>query len=98
MDDRGDRSDGREPIDQGQPPEYLVGRIQEAIAHDPRIGELEVDVRLVGEAVYLDGVVATEERKEAITELVARLLPGCRVHNRMRVGPFPERPRPEELP
>lgn len=87
--------EGREP---GAPREYLVGRIHEAIAHDPRIGELEVDVRVIGEEVYVDGVVATQERKDAITEVVTDLLPGWEVHNRMRVGPFPERPRPEELP
>src|SRR5439155_899760 len=39
------------------PPHYLIQRVREALAHDPRVGELELRVKMVGEKVFVTGTV-----------------------------------------
>jgi osmotically-inducible protein OsmY len=63
------------------PPQYVAERIRETLANDPRVGELDVHVRITGEKVFLSGYVGTEERQAAITEIVQGLLPDSRVFN-----------------
>jgi osmotically-inducible protein OsmY len=77
--------------------EYVVGHIQEALAKDPRIGELEISVRVTGREVHLLGTVPTAERRTAITEVVRELLPDYDVRNETTVGPFPESRDTERL-
>lgn len=69
----------------GQPPEYLVARIQEALAMDPRTGELELDVRIAGGRVFLAGAVATAERREAVERVVGEVCPDFQVVNQLSV-------------
>jgi osmotically-inducible protein OsmY len=64
---------------------YLLGRIQEALAQDPRLGELELDVRVVGDRVFLSGRVATEERCLAAVEVVREVAPDHEVSNQLTV-------------
>ncbi len=69
----------------GQPPEYLVARIQEALAMDPRTGELELDVRIAGGRVFLAGAVATAERREAVERVVGEVCPDFQVVTQLSV-------------
>jgi osmotically-inducible protein OsmY len=69
------------PADPDEPIAYVVGRLEEAFAHDPRINELNVDVTVAGRKVYLTGRVPTRERQQAITEVARELLPDHEVHN-----------------
>jgi osmotically-inducible protein OsmY len=64
---------------------YLLGRIQEALARDPRLGELELDVRVVGARVFLSGRVVTEERSRAAVEVVREVAPDHEVSNQLTV-------------
>jgi len=64
-----------------EPPQYVTERIREALAADPRVGELDVHVRIAGEKVFLVGYVGTKERHSAVTEIVQGLLPQHRVFN-----------------
>ncbi len=64
---------------------YLAQRLREAFADDPRVGELGVEVTFAGDKVFLHGVVATEERKAAITEVARSHCPEMDVHNEMVV-------------
>jgi osmotically-inducible protein OsmY len=64
---------------------YLLGRIEEALAKDPRVGELELDVRVVADRIYLSGRVATEERCRAAVEVVREVAPGHDVSNQLTV-------------
>lgn len=80
-----------------QPPQYLVEHVRDAMAGDPRIGELHVQVRIIGERVFLTGEVATQERHDAISEVVARVLPQHEVHNQTTVSPLPDVPKVERL-
>jgi hypothetical protein len=87
----------RKGSDVGVHPEYVVGHIEEALARDPRVGELEISVRVTGRVVELTGTVTTPERQEAISEVVRTLLPDYEVRNMTTVGPFPEKHDKERL-
>ena len=80
-----------------EPPHYLVQRIREALAHDERVSELELQVRVQGRKVFLTGTVPTQERHDAIDEVVGALLPDCDVHNETAVGTFGEPKEVERL-
>ncbi len=76
-------------------PEYLIGRIQQALATDPRTGELELDVRIAGGRIFLTGSVVTEERCHAVEEVVREVVPDLAVSNELSVVNEQE-PGPEE--
>jgi osmotically-inducible protein OsmY len=76
-------------------PEYLIARIQEALATDPRTGELELDVRMAGGRIFLTGTVSTVERCGAVEEVVRELAPGYQVSNELSCVEVSD-PGPEE--
>lgn len=65
----------------GEPDQYVIERVREALAEDPRVGELYVQVTVAAGKVFLSGDVATAERKQAMTEVVRELLPDHEVQN-----------------
>ena len=81
-----------------QAPEYLIGRIHQALATDPRTGELELDVRIAGGRVFLTGQVVTEERCRNAEEVVRETAPDHEVVNQLSIvredGPGPEEALP----
>jgi osmotically-inducible protein OsmY len=79
-------------------PEYLIGRIQQALATDDRTGELELDVRLVAGRIFLTGAVATAERRGAVEEVVREMAPGHEVVNELTVAGEGEPGGGERLP
>jgi osmotically-inducible protein OsmY len=79
-------------------PEYLIGRIQQALATDDRTGELELDVRLVAGRIFLTGAVATPERRGAVEEVVRETAPGHEVVNELTVAGEGEPGGGERLP
>ena len=80
-----------------EPSEYIVERVHQALAEDPAVHELGVQVAVAGSRVFLTGHVGTPERKEAITDVARRVLPDFEVHNQTTVGAFPEVEATEEL-
>lgn len=78
-----------------EPPEYLIGHIQQALATDPRTGELELDVRIAGGRIFLTGAVATRERCAAVEEVVREVAPDLDVANQLTVSAETD-PGPEE--
>jgi osmotically-inducible protein OsmY len=74
------------PGSEEEPPHYLVQRVREALAHDERVSELEVKVRVFGRRVFLTGPVSTQERHDAIDAVLAEVLPGYEVHNETEVA------------
>jgi BON domain-containing protein len=78
-----------------EPPHYLVQRVREALAHDERVSELEVKVKVFGRKVFLTGTVSTQARREAIDRVLADLLPDHEVHNETEVARL-EAPEQEE--
>ena len=78
-------------------PHYQVQRVREALAHDPRVGELELRVKMAGGKVFVRGAVPTEERRRAVGEVVHEILPDVEVHNETHVIDFAPRPDEETL-
>lgn len=80
---------GPEPEpDRPQPAEYLIARAQDALARDPRTLELGLDVALRGDAVFVTGMVATEDRRSAVAKVIREVLPGMTVHNHVTLVPL----------
>jgi hypothetical protein len=78
----------------GEPEVYLIEHVSRTLAEDPRVGELELQVRVVGAKVFINGMVATPERQEAVTAVARELLPGYEVRNLTTVTSLDE---PEEV-
>jgi osmotically-inducible protein OsmY len=70
---------------ENEPKQYLVERLRGALAHDERVGELDVHVRVLGTRVYLQGTVATGERRDAITAVAHEVVPDHEVVNEITV-------------
>src|SRR5438132_13224817 len=88
---------GSQPGVTPEPPDYLVGRIQEVLACDPRVGEQTIEVKVVGEKIFLSGHVMTEARREAISDIVGAEAPGHDIRNEVTVLQCPEGARMEHL-
>jgi Uncharacterised nucleotidyltransferase len=80
-----------------EPGSYLVGKVTDRFARDPRTAELEVDVDLEGDVIVLTGCVATPERRAALTEVARAVLPGYRVRNIVSVAGTPTEPTVEHV-
>ena len=78
-----------------RPPEYLAQGLRDAVAADPRTGELGLEVVVVGEALIVRGVVGSEERRVAIAAVAEEAVPGVEVRNETVVKEVHE-PRGEE--
>ena len=78
-------------------PEYVVGHLQDALAHDPRVNELGVTVAVCGQRLFLSGTVPTAERRDAVGVVAAELAPDCQVVNEIVVAAYPEADAPEML-
>lgn len=64
---------------------YLAERVRTALAEDPRVGELGVDVVVDGARLVLTGVVGTAERCAAVEQVARELAPEHDVDNRLTV-------------
>jgi osmotically-inducible protein OsmY len=65
--------------------QYLVGRLQEVFATDPRVNALDLRVMMRGGKVHITGQVPTEERRRAVEEVVAEVLPEVQCCNELTV-------------
>ncbi len=83
--------------DPNTPKSYLVGRVRERLAQDPRVNDLNVNVTVTGEKVFLSGIVATKERREAISQVMADAFPDLVCVNEIKVGLYPETHEVEQL-
>lgn len=80
-----------------QSDEYSEAHVAEALATDPRVSALGIEVSIRGDAVFVSGDVGTDERREAVAEVVAELLPGYTVHNDTSAPEFPAGVETEHL-
>ena len=51
--------------------EYVEAHVHEALARDPRVNEPELQVLVVKARVLVTGIVPTEERRAAVTEVAS---------------------------
>ena len=77
-------------VSRTEPPQYVAERIRDVLRNDPRVGELDVQVRITGGRVFVTGNVATSERQRAITDIVEEILPDVEVCNETNVQNAPE--------
>ena len=80
-----------------EPDDYLIGHVRETLAHDPRVNEMNIEVAVSGDGVFLSGSVPTEERRQAVSRVVAELLPDRDIHNQVTVVAVSEPTEAEEL-
>ena len=73
-----------------EPKQYLVERVRDALAHDGRVAELDVHVRVLGPRVYLQGSVSTVARRDAATAVAREVVPDREICNEMTVVGFEE--------
>lgn len=67
------------------PAPYLVERVREQLAEDPRVGELGIEVAVVSGTVYVTGAVASPQQREQVARVVGELAPGLEVRNDVTV-------------
>ena len=91
-----ERAERREDAER-EPPHYQVQRVREALAHDHRVGELELQVTIRSGKAMVSGTVPTEEVRSAVADVVGEVLPGVEVHNHTTVASFPEPVEVEKL-
>lgn len=72
-----------------EPPHYQVQMVREALAHDHRVGELELQVTIRSGKVMIAGTVPTTEVRDAVSTVVGEVLPEAEVLNHTTVGSFP---------
>ena len=77
-------------VSRTEPPQYVAEHIRDALRNDPRVGELDVQVRITGGRVFVTGNVATSERQRAITDIVEEILPDVEVCNETNIQNAPE--------
>jgi hypothetical protein len=70
----------------GETSDYVAGRIERALASDPRTYELGVRADVQNEMVILHGEVACEQRRLLIAEVVRGAAPGLEVRNEVSVS------------
>jgi osmotically-inducible protein OsmY len=77
--------------------QYLVARLQEALARDERISSLDIKVVLTGNRIHLIGDVPTEPRRIAADEIARRVAPGVQIRNELRVLALDDARGPEDI-
>jgi hypothetical protein len=77
---------------------HLVARIREALAEDPRLNELDIQVTITAGKVFLLGEVNSEERRRIATQVAAEIIPDdMELVNDLWVAHYKESPETERL-
>lgn len=64
---------------------YDAEHIRDALVQDPRVNELDVHLRQVGDTIVVTGNVASGKRRDAITEVIAELVGAVKIRNEVTV-------------
>lgn len=78
-------------------PEYLAERVHQAVTTDLRTSEQGVQVRVTDTELFLQGEVASAERRAAVAEVAAEVVPDRRIHNDITVVRLRDEHTPERL-
>ena len=68
------------------PSAYVVEHAGRALACDPRVGALDIAIEVEGDRILALGRVETDDRRSAITRVLAEQFPGWRIDNLVHVG------------
>lgn len=80
-----------------EPHHYVIGRIQQALAVDPRAGELGVRVQIASGRIMLSGVVPSEQVREAVAIVAAEQAEGYEIINATSIAVRPDGEEVETL-
>ncbi|MEY9213250.1 nucleotidyltransferase [Thermobifida halotolerans] len=80
-----------------EPPQYVAGHLQQALAEDPRTAEQGIRVRVVEDDIYLSGQVTCSRRRDRVLEVARERMPEYRVHDELSVVRFDGPVREERL-
>jgi len=80
-----------------EPPHYLAMRLRDALAHDSRVSELDLHVKIVGDRVFVSGVVSSEACRQAISDVATEVLPTHRLVNETSVLEAASTPKTEDI-
>ena len=80
-----------------EPKQYVIERVRDALAHDARVAERDVHVRVLGPRLYLQGSVTTAERRDAATQVAREVAPDHQVVNDLSVVGYTEPSEEERL-
>ena len=84
--------------DASRPPkQYVVERVRNVLAQDPRVGELDIHVKVIGDRVFVRGTVPTPERRAVISDVLHETLPDYDIDNEISVVEPVERTGEERL-
>jgi osmotically-inducible protein OsmY len=67
------------------PDDYLIGHIREALASDPAVGVLDIQVEISGDTVYLAGSIDCGTKRQAAREAATRVAPNYKIVNNIKV-------------
>ena len=81
-----------------EPIEYRIQHIRDALAADPRVGELGIEIKVAGGRAHLMGIVPTDERRSAIEQVVASVAPDLEVSYELTVETLDAPGEMERLP
>ncbi len=84
-----------DPVDES--PEYLAERVRQAVATDLRTAEQGVQCRVTEAELFLYGEVGSDERRAAVAEVAAEVVPDRRIHNDVTVVRLGDEHTPERL-
>ena len=77
--------------------QYIVGKLQEALARDSRVGALDIKITIAHGRVHLTGQVPTEERRANVQRVAQEMLPELDVRNDITVLELSESGKPEAV-
>ena len=74
-----------------------VAKLREHLAEDPRSNEMDILIDHEDDKFLLRGEVLTQERKDAVANIVQELYPDCEIVNQLRVSHYSEPLEAEEV-
>jgi osmotically-inducible protein OsmY len=79
------------------PDAYVAEHVRDALAKEPHLSELHVDVTITPGKVFLTGTVGSEERRTRLTTVVRDLVPDHEVVNHTTIEAPAAEPDVEKL-
>jgi len=87
----------RAPLTLHRDDAHMIAHLRERLAEDPRVNELNIEASFEDSALVLRGRVSTAERRQAVRDVAAELLPGTEIVNEVTVVRLPEDGRAETV-
>jgi osmotically-inducible protein OsmY len=77
--------------------QYLVAKLQQALARDARVSSLDIKVTVTGNRIHLTGCVPTDARRAAADLVASEVLPDIAVKNELTILELGERGEHERI-